>query len=83
MPHYKNGREIKVGDKIVGKNEWAGVFAGTVVVIYPGSATCNFNYIPSGTPTQSATASDCLHVDDVEIGTVQVNRAGEPMESLS
>ena len=67
MPHFKNGREIKVGDKIVGKNAWSGVFAGTVIAIYVGAATCNINYIPTGVPTQSATASDCLHEEDAEL----------------
>ena len=67
----------------MGKNKWEGVFTGIVVSIYPDAAACNIRYVPTGTLTQNATASDCLHVDDVEIGTVQVNRAGEPMESLS
>jgi hypothetical protein len=67
MPHYKNGREVKVGDKMVGKNQWNGVFTGIVTTIFPGAQTCNINYVPTGTPTQTATTTDCLHEDDVEI----------------
>jgi hypothetical protein len=84
MPHYKNGREVKVGDKIVGQNQYAGVFAGNVVAIYPGSSTGNISYIPTGTAMQSATTTDCLHESDAEItaathlDTYDANNLGHP-----
>jgi hypothetical protein len=67
MPHYKNGREVKVGDKIIGKNEWSGVFTGMVVSIFAGASTCNISYIPTGTIAHTATTSDCFHEEDVQL----------------
>ena len=67
--HYKNGRESKIGDKIVWK-DWSGnIQSGTIVWANPGSTTCNLAVVPSGTPTQSVTAADALHTDDVVIST--------------
>jgi len=68
MPHYKNGREIKAGDRVVCKNSYGGnIISGTIVHIYPNTATCNVQIVPDGVPRISATASDCLHEEDTEI----------------
>lgn len=68
MPHYKNGREIKAGDRVVCKHSYGGnIVAGTIVQIYPNTQTCNVQIVPDGSPRIAATASDCLHEDDVEI----------------
>lgn len=74
--HYKNGREAKIGDKVVhplwhhnhvtGKAEIHPQI-GTVMAISPGSKTCNAAVWPIThvLPTSSVTLSDCVHVDDV------------------
>ena len=59
--HYKNGREAKLGDKVISKDG----SAGTLVSANPGSTTCNGQLVPPGAPTLYVTLKDCLHVDDV------------------
>lgn len=62
--HYKNGRAAKVGDRVV-VPAWNGKFIGVVVDATPGSTTCNLQVLPVPvTGAQSATAGECLHVDD-------------------
>jgi len=62
--HYKNGREAKVGDKVVAPH-YHGPFIGTVVSASAGADTCNLIVVPHPIREgQSATASECLHVDD-------------------
>ena len=65
--HYKNGREAKVGDKIVGKDIYTGnPFSGIVGFAHAGSDTCNLTVYPlMATDQMSATAKDCLHIEDV------------------
>jgi hypothetical protein len=42
MAHYKNGREAKVGDPVVGTSYNDGAFrAGTLVAVQPEQAVCN------------------------------------------
>jgi len=62
--HYKNGREVKLGDRFICKTPW-GVTAGIVVGLQPQAETCNVQYVPLGTVIGSETASKCLHVDDL------------------
>jgi len=64
--HYANGREAKVGDKVVGKTTDGTPIGGVVCDAVPESDTFNLtvipyplNYIPI------TTASECLHVDDI------------------
>lgn len=38
--HYKNGREAKLGDPVVGR-VGSNVIAGTIVSMYPGATSCN------------------------------------------
>lgn len=38
--HYKNGREAKIGDPIVGKGYNKGIISGTLIDITPGES-CN------------------------------------------
>lgn len=79
MPHYKNGREVKVGDKVVGKSEWGGFSVGTVIQVIPGSSTCNMQIVPVGTPSQTVTTSDYFHVDDANIQDVRELDAKVPI----
>lgn len=65
--HYKNGREAKVGDQIVGKDSNGNAIGGTLINANAQSTTCNGYVMPaSETYKQSlVTLSDCLHIDDV------------------
>ena len=63
--HYANGREAKIGDKVVGKDPSGNPVAGTVVDSYPETDRCNLSIVPFTSPTYTATATECLHVDDV------------------
>jgi hypothetical protein len=61
--HYKNGREAKVGDKVITKDCCGTIHAGVVVALYPGSDTCNIGLVPIGQQF-SANAKDSLHMED-------------------
>lgn len=64
--HYKNGREAKIGDKVVTKD-----YAGNPISGIVGHANTQSNswnlYIYPMRPIdqQRVTASECLHIDDV------------------
>lgn len=60
--HYKNGREAKVGDKVLVPNGNY-TFVGVVAEIQPGSTTCNMQVQPLRN-VQAATCGDCIHLDD-------------------
>ena len=62
--HYKNGREAKVGDHVVGRS-YSGPSSGVVVSAQAGSDTCNLQVLPV-TPANLVcmTAKECLHIDD-------------------
>lgn len=61
--HYKNGREAKVGDQIVGR-DCGHALTGIVVRTLPGSETCNLGIAPTPSPQTYVNASDCLHLED-------------------
>jgi len=64
--HYKNGREAKVGEQVVGKDSNGNAVGGTLVEINPGSTACNGKVLPVNMLWQcpTVTLSDCLHLDD-------------------
>lgn len=62
--HYKNGREAKIGDKIVGVDNYGIPLAGILVSTIAGATTCNGNIVPFNNPAWSITLKDCLHVED-------------------
>lgn len=66
--HYRNGREAKNGDKIIGMLSGKVDAVGTLRDATPGNDYCN-GYIQIGhEPSASdpiACMCDCLHVDDV------------------
>jgi len=62
--HYKNGREAKVGDKVVGR-DWAGnPTAGIIVQVAPSPNTCNIAVVPLTNVSLSLNSAEFLHVDD-------------------
>jgi hypothetical protein len=74
--HYKNGREAKVGDRIVGVDSAGHPVAGVLVEAHPGSTTCNGQVVPFASPTWCITLGDCLHVEDYQA----MPKAKEPAE---
>lgn len=62
--HYKNGREAKVGDKVVGVDSCGGPVAGVLVSVQPGATSCNGQVVPFNSPTWCVTLGDCLHAED-------------------
>jgi hypothetical protein len=62
--HYKNGRDAKVGDQIVGRDLSGIAVAGIVIRVMPESDSCNLQVAITGVPLWTITASECLHVDD-------------------
>ena len=63
--HYANGREAKIGDKVVGSDISGNPVAGVVSWVYPGTDTCNLQIIPWSSFLITATASKCLCVTDL------------------
>jgi hypothetical protein len=65
--HYKNGREVNIGDKVV-VMEYGRPIGGIVVEAHPRAETCNLMIVPTPLNTHCVTASECLHADDVFLG---------------
>ena len=63
--HYKNGREAKAGDQVIGVNVSGEPVAGTLVDLRAETDTCNGNVILTGAPKHCVSIKNCLHVDDV------------------
>lgn len=89
--HYKNGREAKVGDKVVypkyighsadGKAKYAAAH-GIVISAQAGSDTCNAQVVPSDAPSQCVTVKHCLHEEDVSVSQSELDTViGKPTEA--
>jgi hypothetical protein len=64
--HYKNGREARVGDRVLVQSYTGHEYVGLVIHAEPKCETCNLQVIPYPiTNAQHATAKECLHIDDV------------------
>ena len=65
--HYKNGREAKVGDQVVGRDCCNRVLAGVLVEITPGTNTCNGRVIQQAAIDTSpfVTLSECVNANDI------------------
>ena len=63
--HYKNGREAKVGDRVVVLNQGK-PFAGVLIETTPGSTSCNGQVVAAPGNSNYVTLSDCIHADDVQ-----------------
>ncbi|MBI5770817.1 MAG: hypothetical protein HZA93_23775 [Verrucomicrobia bacterium] len=61
--HYKNGREAKVGDRVVVPNNGK-PFIGLLSEVNAGSDTCNGQVIPMPASSHYVTLKEILHVDD-------------------
>ncbi|MGC4016139.1 MAG: hypothetical protein QM755_16690 [Luteolibacter sp.] len=63
--HYKNGREVKVGDRVVGILNGLPK-AGIVIDTLPGSTACNIAIVPCPEYVScSYQSKEFLHADDV------------------
>ncbi len=70
--HYKNGREAKVGDKVVGKDCNGKPIGGLLIEVFQGSVTCNGYVFPMSQAEQIqrvVTLGDCMRLDDFETQT--------------
>jgi hypothetical protein len=66
--HYRNGREAKVGDKIVQLKNGGEIEAfGVLHSAQPGNDYCNGNIAVIQPTNAGACMVDCLHVDDVAV----------------
>ena len=67
--HYKNGKEAKVGDRVVGHDCCGNVVAGILGSITPGTETCNGNVVPEQIVRMAPliTISDCMLIDDIAV----------------
>lgn len=62
--HYKNGREAKVGDRVVVPNNGK-PFIGLLTEANAGSDTCNGRVLPLPVNNEHyVTLKDVLHVED-------------------
>ncbi len=61
--HYRNGREAKIGDRIVGRDASGSPFSGVVIGNYPGATKCNLQVAPVNIWVV-ASADEALHIDD-------------------
>jgi hypothetical protein len=67
--HYKNGREAKIGDRVVVPNNGQ-PFIGMLTQANAASATCNGRVAPLPlTREDYVTIGDILHVDDALAAT--------------
>ena len=61
--HYKNGREAKIGDRVIGKDVYGKVLAGILIEVVPGTDTCNGYVVPD--ETRLVSLKDCLHIENI------------------
>jgi hypothetical protein len=62
--HYRNGREAKVGDRVVGADCGGNPISGVLIQVNAEGTTCNGRLV---NPSNAAyvTISDLLHADDL------------------
>ena len=80
--HYKNGREAKNGDNVIGKPDYApGVIVGIIQDINPGSKSCNCVVIrPGGLIQNCVTCGDLYQADDA---VASISKQSLDTESLA
>ena len=80
--HYKNGREAKNGDLVIGKPEYGvSVIAGIVQDINPAADKCNCTVIrPGGLIQSCVSCGDLYHADDA---VVSVSKSALDVEPLA
>ena len=66
--HYRNGREAKVGDKIVQLSSGGSIInVGILYDATPGNDYCNGYIAPIAPAVSGACMCDCLHMDDLAV----------------
>lgn len=65
--HYKNGKEAKIGDQVVGRDSCGNVVAGVLMEILSCTDTCNGRVVPQVEILNApiVTLGDCVNVDDI------------------
>jgi hypothetical protein len=63
--HYKNGREAKVGDKVVLLSDYSAVI-GILYDATAGNDFCNGKLAPISPSDPCPNLKECLHIDDVK-----------------
>jgi hypothetical protein len=68
--HYQNGRQVKVGDRVIGFHNGLPK-AGVVIDTLPGSTACNIAIVPLPEYVSCGYQSkDFLHADDVKAAEI-------------
>jgi hypothetical protein len=85
--HYKNSREAKAGDPVVGIFEYnSQVYTGVIHSFNPGLTTCNCTVavvVPGGVnQVACVNVSDLYHAEDA-YSAVQNSTLGPPKESIA
>lgn len=64
--HYKNGREARNGDTVIGKPQYAAsLLVGLIQDINPGATSCNCQVIrPGGLIQSCVTVGEIYHAED-------------------
>jgi hypothetical protein len=65
--HYKNGREAKVGDRVV---NLSGGLIGILYGVNVQSETCNGRLAQTSQNDPYVTIGECLHLDDVSAAEI-------------
>ena len=63
--HYKNGREAKIGDKVVLLPTYGVPMVGILYDAVAGNDYCNGNLAPIALSDPCPNLKECLHLDDV------------------
>jgi len=63
--HYKNGREAKIGDKVVLIPSYGPPVIGILYDAIPGNDFCNGRIAPVSPTNPCPNLKECLHLDDV------------------
>lgn len=64
--HYKNGREAKVGDKVVAADGYNAPMVGVLYDAVPGNDYCNGKLAVISPSDPMPNLKECLHWDDVK-----------------
>jgi hypothetical protein len=63
--HYKNGREAKDGDQVIGKGWTGDVITGRIIDLNPGATSCNCTVVSVlGEPIRCQTVGELYHAAD-------------------
>lgn len=63
--HYRNGREAKIGDKVVMLPAYGSPAIGILYDAVPGNDHCNGRLAPVSPSDPCPNLKECLHLDDV------------------